>query len=176
MTEVLVHTSITARVERYYHILGRAYLGLFHDPHTQTMHPTVTISTVHQTKGLTCRHAAILRRCHGMSFCSRTQRLSKPTRNLPGNSRTRRKRNTPLYQRLYPQAPPPRTAVYTSEENHTAAPCYGQDGTSAGATGMDVDQYLKGQGTPPGTFFNDGFTPSTTRGHTTADLPHRERP
>ena len=32
---------------------------------------------------------------------------------------------------------------------------------------MEVDQDLPGQGTPPGTLFEDGFTPSTNRGHTT---------
>ena len=39
-------------------ILERAYLGLFQNPHTQSLHPTATIPTVHQTKGLTgCRTA-----------------------------------------------------------------------------------------------------------------------
>ncbi len=32
---------------------------------------------------------------------------------------------------------------------------------------MDVDQDPQGHGTPPSTPFDDGFTPSTTRGHTT---------
>ena len=32
---------------------------------------------------------------------------------------------------------------------------------------MEVDQDPHGQGTPPGTPFQDGFTPATTRGHTT---------
>jgi len=32
---------------------------------------------------------------------------------------------------------------------------------------MEVDQDSQGQGTPPGTSFEDGFTPSTTRGHAT---------
>ena len=32
---------------------------------------------------------------------------------------------------------------------------------------MEVDQDQQGQGTPPGTPFGDGFTPSTNRGHTT---------
>jgi hypothetical protein len=32
---------------------------------------------------------------------------------------------------------------------------------------MEVDQDLPAQGTPPGTPFEDDFTPSTTRGHTT---------
>jgi hypothetical protein len=36
-------------------ILGKAYLGLFQNPLTQSMHPTVTIPTVHQTKGLADR-------------------------------------------------------------------------------------------------------------------------
>ena len=30
---------------------------------------------------------------------------------------------------------------------------------------MEIDQDLPGQGTPPGTPFEDGFTPSTTRGY-----------
>ncbi len=30
---------------------------------------------------------------------------------------------------------------------------------------MEVDQDFPGQGTPLGTPFEDGFTPSTTRGH-----------
>jgi hypothetical protein len=34
---------------------------------------------------------------------------------------------------------------------------------------MDVDQDPRGQGTPPGTPIDDGFTPPTTRGHTTSD-------
>ena len=34
---------------------------------------------------------------------------------------------------------------------------------------MDVNQDTMEQGTPPGTPFADGFTPSTTRGHTPAD-------
>ena len=38
-------------------ILGRAYLGLFQNPHTQSLHP-VTIPTIHPTKGLTCRRSA----------------------------------------------------------------------------------------------------------------------
>jgi hypothetical protein len=37
---------------------------------------------------------------------------------------------------------------------------------------MEVDHDLTGQGTPPGTPFEDGFTPSTTRGHTTS-IPTR---
>jgi len=32
---------------------------------------------------------------------------------------------------------------------------------------MEVDQDYQGQGTPLGTPFEDGFTPATTRGHTT---------
>ena len=32
---------------------------------------------------------------------------------------------------------------------------------------MEVDQDLPDQGTPPDTPFEEGFTPSTTRGHTT---------
>ena len=32
---------------------------------------------------------------------------------------------------------------------------------------MEMDQDPQGQGTPPGTPLEDGFTPSTTRGHTT---------
>jgi hypothetical protein len=38
-------------------ILGRAYLGLFPNPHTQSLHP-VTMPTVHPTKGLTGRRSA----------------------------------------------------------------------------------------------------------------------
>jgi len=34
---------------------------------------------------------------------------------------------------------------------------------------MEVDQDPQKQGTPPGTPFDDGFTPSTTRGNTTTD-------
>ena len=30
---------------------------------------------------------------------------------------------------------------------------------------MEVDQNPQGQGTPPSTPFEDGFTPATTRGH-----------
>ena len=45
----------------------------------------------------------------------------------------------------------------------------GQAGTSTGATGMDVDQDPQEQETPLGTPFDDGFTPSTTRGYTSAD-------
>jgi len=39
-------------------MLGRAYLGLFQNPHTQSMHPIVTIPTLHQTKRLTGRRSA----------------------------------------------------------------------------------------------------------------------
>jgi hypothetical protein len=39
-------------------ILGRAYLGLFQTPLTQTMNPTITMPTVHSTKGLTGREPA----------------------------------------------------------------------------------------------------------------------
>ena len=39
-------------------ILGRAYLGLFRNPLTQTMNPTITIPTVHPTKELICRRSA----------------------------------------------------------------------------------------------------------------------
>ncbi len=39
-------------------ILGRAYLGLFQNPHTQSLHLTVTMPTVRQSKGLTCRRSA----------------------------------------------------------------------------------------------------------------------
>jgi hypothetical protein len=39
-------------------ILGRKYLGLFQNPLTQTMNPTITMPTVHPTKGLTCRKSA----------------------------------------------------------------------------------------------------------------------
>ena len=34
---------------------------------------------------------------------------------------------------------------------------------------MDVDQDPQKQGAPPSTPFDDGFTPSTTRGYTTTD-------
>ncbi len=34
---------------------------------------------------------------------------------------------------------------------------------------MEVEQDPQERGTPPGTLFDGGFTPSTTRGHTTAD-------
>jgi hypothetical protein len=43
-------------------ILGRAYLSLFENPHTQSMHPTITIPIVHQTKGLTGRRSAKMSR------------------------------------------------------------------------------------------------------------------
>ena len=46
---------------------------------------------------------------------------------------------------------------------------YDQAGTSTGATCMDVDKDPQGQETPPRTPFEDGFTPSTTRGNTIAD-------
>jgi hypothetical protein len=46
---------------------------------------------------------------------------------------------------------------------------YDQAGTSTGATGMDDDHDLHEQDTPPGTPFDDGFTPSTTIGNTSAD-------
>jgi len=36
-------------------ILGRAYLGMFQNPLTQSMNPTITIPTVHPTKGQTGR-------------------------------------------------------------------------------------------------------------------------
>jgi hypothetical protein len=39
-------------------ILGRAYLGLFQNPLTQTMNPTITMPTVHPTRGLTGRKSA----------------------------------------------------------------------------------------------------------------------
>jgi len=45
----------------------------------------------------------------------------------------------------------------------------GQAGTSTGPSGMDVDQDLQERGNPPGTPFDDGFTPSNTRGYTTVD-------
>ncbi len=41
-------------------ILGRAYLGLFQNPLTQAMNPTMTMPTVHPTKGLTGRRTAKL--------------------------------------------------------------------------------------------------------------------
>jgi len=46
---------------------------------------------------------------------------------------------------------------------------YDQAGTSIGVTGMDVDQDFHEQETPPGTPFDDGFIPSTTIGHTSAN-------
>ena len=39
-------------------ILGRAYLGLFQNPLTQAMNPTITMPTVHPTGGLTSRRTA----------------------------------------------------------------------------------------------------------------------
>jgi hypothetical protein len=39
-------------------ILGRAYLGLFQTPLTQSMNSTITIPTIHPTKGLTGRRTA----------------------------------------------------------------------------------------------------------------------
>ncbi len=36
---------------------------------------------------------------------------------------------------------------------------------------MDVDQDFPEQGTPPGTPFEEGFTPTTVRGQTSADSP-----
>ena len=46
---------------------------------------------------------------------------------------------------------------------------YDQAGTSTWATGMYVDQDPQGQETPSGAPFEDGFTPSTTRGKPTTD-------
>jgi hypothetical protein len=43
-----------------------------------------------------------------------------------------------------------------------------QTGTFAEATSMDVDRDPQGRGTPPDTSFDEGYTPSTTRGQTTA--------
>jgi hypothetical protein len=39
-------------------IMGRAYLALFQNPLTQSMKPTMTMPTVHPTKGLTGRRTA----------------------------------------------------------------------------------------------------------------------
>ena len=39
-------------------ILGRTYLGLFQNPLTRTMSPTIPILIVHQTKGVTSRRLA----------------------------------------------------------------------------------------------------------------------
>jgi hypothetical protein len=39
-------------------ILGRAYLGLFQNPLTQTMNPDITMLTVHLIKGLTSRRSS----------------------------------------------------------------------------------------------------------------------
>ena len=44
---------------------------------------------------------------------------------------------------------------------------YELPGASTGATGMELDQDPQGQETPQSTSFEDGFTPSTTRGNTT---------
>jgi hypothetical protein len=41
-------------------ILGRAYLGLFQNPLTQTLQPEVPMPTIHPTKGLTGRRSAKL--------------------------------------------------------------------------------------------------------------------
>ena len=50
-----------------------------------------------------------------------------------------------------------------------------QAGNYAGPTGMDIDQDLQEQGTPPGTPFEEGFTPSTAIGlHLSG--PHRRCP
>ncbi len=46
---------------------------------------------------------------------------------------------------------------------------YDQAGTFTLATGMDVDQDPQAQETLPCTPFDDGFTPSTTRGYTSAE-------
>ena len=45
----IVHIQLTPRNRS---TLGRAYTGLFQNPHTQTVHPIVTMPTVHQAKGL----------------------------------------------------------------------------------------------------------------------------
>ena len=41
--------------------------------------------------------------------------------------------------------------------------------TSMGPTGLDVDQDPRELETPLGTPFDDGFTPSTTKGNTSVD-------
>ena len=46
----IVHIQLNPHNRR---ILGRAYLGLFQNLNTQSVHPTITIPTLHQTKGLT---------------------------------------------------------------------------------------------------------------------------
>ncbi len=38
-------------------ILGRAYLGLFQNPLTQTLHPDAEMTIIHSTKGLTSRRS-----------------------------------------------------------------------------------------------------------------------
>jgi hypothetical protein len=41
-------------------ILGRAYLGLFQNPLTQTLNPDISMPTIHPTKGLTGRRSTLI--------------------------------------------------------------------------------------------------------------------
>ena len=74
-------------------------------------------------------------------------------------------------------APPPNDSTrrhqhqdtHATRRRRTTPTHHGQAGTSTGATAMGFDQYPKEQETPLGTPFDDGFTPSTTRGYTSAD-------
>ncbi len=49
----------------------------------------------------------------------------------------------------------------------------GQEGTSTGAAGMDVDQEIQGRTTPPGTPFDDDFKDTASKGAPTVPPPAR---
>ena len=127
--------------------------------------------TTHPTKGLTGRRsdkikwAAILLRDQDTlrtyeEYARESAYEAEEEHPPPANTNDRRPRNQDT------RASHQRTAQPTD---------HGHAGTSSGATGMDVDPDPEGRGTPPGTPFDEDFTPSTTRGRGTADPPASAR-
>ena len=117
-------------------ILGRAYLGLFQNPHTQSLHPNLTIPTVHQTKGLTGR------RSEQMSWAVL---LLQDTKTLQTYEEYARES---AYEVEEEQPPPPTNAstrgrqhqeTQPPRQRRTQQPWQGHAGSSAGATAMETD-------------------------------------
>ena len=129
------------------------------------MNPIITMPTVHPTKGLTGRRTAklslvvfLLQDPETLQTYEEYARESyyevEGDHPLPTNATNRR------HQHQETQDP---------RQRRNAQPQWGQAGTSAGATRNDIDQDPMEQETPPGTPFDEDFTPSTTRGQTSAD-------
>ena len=152
-------------------IMGRAYAGLFQNPLTQSINPSVPIPKVHQTKGLTGRK--IEKMAWALTLLQDPNTL-RTYENFAREAAYETEDTQP-----YATSPPTRRAQHhptppTRHRRH-AQTYPSQEGTSTGTTIIDVDQDLPERTTPLGMPFEDDYTAYQQRGASFEYPPARVR-